>query len=320
MAKAQGQMQEAETREFLDPRVVGQLQRLDVIARLVVEGFLTGLHKSPYHGFSAEFAEHRQYMPGDPVRNVDWKVFAKSDRYYIKQFEEETNLRAHILLDTSSSMLYRGDPQGMSKLRYAISLAAALSYLMIHQQDAVGLLLFSDTINTMIRPRSARIHLRVLLRALEVEARRATARPMVESEPRLTRIGRCLSYLAERAPRRGLVILLSDLWDTREDEAMAALKHFRHRQHEVVVFHLQDPMEASFPFREEGLFVDVETGEKLNVLPWEMAKEFRRRLEERVAYYKRGCSENRIDYERVLTSTPFDAALLRYLEKRQRLH
>jgi uncharacterized protein (DUF58 family) len=320
MAAAPTQMRQAETREFLDPRIVGKLQRLDVIARLVVEGFLTGLHKSPYHGFSVEFAEHRQYMPGDPVRNVDWKVFAKSDRYYIKQFEEETNLRVHLLIDTSTSMLYRGHPDGVSKLRYAVNLAAALAYLMIHQQDAVGMLLFSDSIDTMIRPRSARIHLRALLRALEVETRRTTGRKITEDQPRKTRIGHCLSYLAERAPRRGLIVLLSDLWDENADEAMAALKHFRHRQHEVVVFHLQDPLEATFPFREEGLFVDVETGEKLNVLPWEMAKDFRRRMEERVAYYKRGCSENRIDYERVLTSTPFDTALLRYLEKRQRLH
>jgi len=299
---------------------VGKLQRLDLRARLVVEGFLTGLHKSPYHGFSVEFAEHRQYMPGDPVRSVDWKVFAKSDRYYIKQFEEETNLRAYLLLDTSTSMLFRGEADGVSKLRYAINLAASLAYLMNHQQDAVGLLLFSDTVNRLVPARSARIHLRVLLRELEIEARRAVRRQIREEEPRKTRIGRCLSYLAERIPRRGLVILMSDLWDENQEEILAALKHFRYRQHEVVVFHIQDPMEAEFPYRQEGLFVDVETGEQLNVLPWEIAREFRRKVEDRAAFYKRGCSENRIDYERILTRTPFDTALLRYLEKRQRLH
>jgi uncharacterized protein (DUF58 family) len=320
MSPSTTRIHEADTRAFLDPRVVGKLQRLDLIARLVVEGFLTGLHKSPYHGFSVEFAEHRQYMPGDPVRSVDWKVFAKSDRYYIKQFEEETNLRAQILIDTSTSMLFRGDSGGVSKLRYAIDLAAALSYLMIQQQDAVGLLLFSDQIHRVIPARSARTHLRVLLRELEVEARRAAKRQPMEEEPRLTRIGQCLSYLAERVPRRGLVILLSDLWDPDAESAMAALKHFRHRQHEVVVFHLQDPAEAEFPYKEEGLFIDIETGERLNVLPWEIARDFRKKVEERVAFYKRGCSENRIEYERVLTRTPFDTALLRYLEKRQRLH
>jgi uncharacterized protein (DUF58 family) len=311
---------DGDTRAFLDPRIVSKLQRLDLKARLVVEGFLTGLHRSPYHGFSVEFAEHRQYMPGDPVRNLDWKVYAKSDRYYIKQFEEETNLRSHILLDTSTSMLFHSDEAGMSKLRYAIDLAAALSYLMIHQQDAVGMLLFSDRVHKLIPARSARTHLRILLRELEVEARRAAARNPREEPPRRTRIGQCLSFLAERIPRRGLIILLTDFWDQNQDEVLTALKHFRHRQHEVVVFHLQDPAEAEFPYREEGLFLDVETGEQLNVLPWEVAREYRRKVEERVSFYKRGCSENRIDYERVLTRTPFDAALLRYLEKRQRLH
>jgi len=332
MSQATARVREADSQSFLDPKTVGKLQRLDLIARLVVEGFLTGLHKSPYHGFSVEFTDYRQYMPGDSVRNVDWKVFAKSDRYYIKQFEEETNLRCHILLDTSTSMLFRGDPAsygkhvkagepaGLTKLRYGTNLAAALAYLMIQQQDAVGLLLFSDRIHRMVPARSARTHLRILLRELELEARRAATREPREAEPRQTRIGRCLSQLAERIPRRGLIILITDLWDAEQVEVLAALKHFRYRQHEVVVFHLQDPAEAEFPYHEEGLFVDVETGETLNVQPWEIAKEYRRRNEARVAFYKRGCSENRIEYERVLTRTPFDTALLRYLEKRQRLH
>ncbi len=325
-------IRENDSRDLLDPRIVGKLQRLDLIARLVVEGFLTGLHKSPYHGFSVEFADYRQYMPGDPVRDVDWKVYAKSDRYYIKQFEEETNLRVYLLLDTSTSMLFRGDPSefgrrksmvetaDLTKLRYAINLAAALSYLMIQQQDAVGLLLFSDRIQKLVPARSARTHLRVLLRELEIEARRAAGRHAPGDEPRGTRIGRCLSELAERIPRRGLIILLSDMWDPEQSAVLAALKHFRYRQHEIVVFHIHDPAEAAFPYREEGMFIDSESGERLNILPWELAREYRRKVEERVAYYKRGCSENRIGYERVLTSTPFDTALLRYLEKRQRLH
>jgi uncharacterized protein (DUF58 family) len=183
----------------------------------------------------------------------------------------------------------------------------------------VGLLLFSDRIQRVVPARSVRTHLRVLLRELEVEARRAAKREP-EEEPRGTRIGQCLSQLAERIPRRGLIILLTDLWDPNQDEVMAALKHFRYRQHEVVVFHLQDPAEAEFPYREERVFIDAETKEQLNVLPWEIAKEYKRRNEERVNYYRRGCSENRIEYERVLTRTPFDTALLRYLEKRQRLH
>ncbi len=324
---------ETDGRSLLDPRIVGKLQRLDLIARLVVEGFLTGLHKSPYHGFSVEFADYRQYMPGDPIRNVDWKVFAKSDRYYIKQFEEETNLRCHLLIDVSTSMLFRGDPAQygkhagrggeaaeLTKLRYAVNLAAALSYLMVHQQDAVGMILFSDRIHRLVPARSARTHLRVLLRELEIEARRASTREPSEAEPRRTRIGQCLSQMAERIPRRGLIILVSDLWDAEQEEVLAALRRFRHRQNEVVLFHLQDPAEVEFPYAEERVFVDVETGEELNVLPWEVAKEYRRRDEARVQFYRHGCAENRIEYERVLTRTPFDAALLRYLEKRQRLH
>jgi uncharacterized protein (DUF58 family) len=306
--------------QFLDPTIVGKLQRLDLIARLVVEGFLMGLHRSPYHGFSVEFAEHRQYMPGDEIRYVDWKVFAKSDRYYIKQFEEETNLRAHLVLDTSTSMLFRSDPHGMSKLRYAINLAAALAYLMTQQQDAVGLLLFSDQIHRHVGPRSSQAHLRVILRELEIEARRELTRKGLDPEPRRTQIGKSLEFLADRVQRRGLVILLTDFWDQNEAEVIRALKHFRHRQHEVVVFHIQDPAEADFPYREEGVFVDLETGERLNVLPWEAAREFQRRVEERALFYKKHCGENQIAYERLLTSTPFDLGLLRYLEKRQRLH
>ncbi|MFN8549061.1 MAG: DUF58 domain-containing protein [Candidatus Eisenbacteria bacterium] len=309
---------ETDSRPFLDPAVVGKLQRLDLIARLVAEGFLTGLHKSPYHGFSVEFAEHRQYMPGDPIRFVDWKLFAKSDRYYIKEYEEETNLRAYLLLDTSSSMLFQGPEASLSKLRYAISLAAALGYLMIQQQDAVGLLTFSDRVHKLVPARSTGSHLRVLFRELELEARRSLKQK--EEEPRGTRIGRSLDFLADRIHRRGLVIILSDFWDQNDSEVVRALKHFRHRRHEVVVFHLQDPAEAEFPYKDEGIFVDLETGEKLNVLPWEAAKEYRRRIEERVNFYKRAAAENNISYERVLTRTSYDLALLRYLEKRQRLH
>ncbi|MBK8230838.1 MAG: DUF58 domain-containing protein [Candidatus Eisenbacteria bacterium] len=305
-------------RAFLDPAVVGKLQRLDLIARLVAEGFLTGLHKSPYHGFSVEFAEHRQYMPGDPIRFVDWKLYAKSDRYYIKEYEEETNLRAYILLDTSSSMLFQSDPEGLSKLRYSVSLAAAMAYLMIQQQDAVGLLTFSDKIHKLVPARSTGPHLRVLFREMELEARRSLQEK--EEEPRGTRIGRSLDFLADRIHRRGLVIILSDFWDQNDAEVVRALKHFRHRRHEVVVFHIQDPAEAEFPYKEEGIFVDLETGEKLNVLPWEAAKEYRKRMDERIAFYKRAAAENNISYERVLTRTTYDLALLRYLEKRQRLH
>jgi uncharacterized protein (DUF58 family) len=305
-------------RVLLDPSFLSKLQGLDLIARLIVDGFLTGLHKSPYHGFSVEFAEHRQYMAGDPIRHVDWKVYAKSDRFYIKEYEQETNLRAHLLLDVSSSTPF-ADEGRIEKLRYGTYLAAALAYLMLQQQDAVGLLLFSDKIHKIIPARSARTHLRVLFAELEQGLRGALAAHRKE-DLRRTDVGPCLEHLADRTTRRGLMILISDLWDANPERVMRSLKHFRHRQHEVVVFHLQDPREEKFDYRDETVFIDMETGERLSLQPWEIRKEYRQRMEERVSFYKRECGANLIAYERVMTDTPFDVALLRYLEKRSRLH
>jgi uncharacterized protein (DUF58 family) len=293
---------------FLDPRVVSRLSRLDLAARLVVEGFITGLHKSPYHGFSVEFAQHRQYMPGDPIKNIDWKVYAKSDRFYVKEFEEETNLRAYIILDTSRSMTYRSEGSPMSKLEYGVNLAGALSYLMLGQQDAVGLLLFAEKISKYIAPRSVRSHLKTVFGEL------SGIEPGVGTD-----VSACLHQLAERVHKRGLVILISDLMDTPE-KTMAGLKHFRHRKHEVIVFHLLDKAEIEFPFEKEGAFVDLESGEEIETQPWEIGSEYRRRLSEWTSFYRKMCGEHKIDYVLSNTSTPFDVALLQYLEKRQRLH
>lgn len=293
---------------FLDPRVVSRLSRLDLAARLVVEGFITGLHKSPYHGFSVEFAEHRQYMPGDPIKNIDWKVYAKSDRFYVKEFEEETNLRAYIILDTSRSMTYRSEGSPLSKLEYGVNLAGALTYLMLGQQDAVGLLLFADKISKYIAPRSVRSHLRTVFSELSgIEPGQGTD------------VSGCLHQLAERVRKRGLVILISDLMDEPE-KTMAGLKHFRHRKHEVIVFHLLDKAEIEFPFEKEGAFVDLESGEEIETQPWEISGEYKRRLSQWTSFYRKMCGEHKIDYVLSNTSTPFDVALLQYLEKRQRLH
>jgi uncharacterized protein (DUF58 family) len=302
-------------RSLLDPYFVSKLRRLDLIARLVVEGFITGLHRSPYHGFSVEFAEHRPYMPGDPIRAVDWRVFAKTDRYFIKEFEEETNLRSTILLDISSSMVYRSQERLLSKLTYGIHLAAALAYLMIQQQDAVGLLTFEEAVRAWIPARSVGTHLRVILRELS----RLEAVSRERAPGRRTRIGESLHYLADRLTRRGLVILISDLMDDPE-QVLTGLKHFRHRQHEVVVLHLLDPAEVAFPFREETIFVDLETREKLSTMPWELAREYRERIAAWRRRYRRTCAEHAIDYASIQTDTPYDTALLRYLEKRRRLH
>lgn len=300
---------------LLDPYFVGKLRRLDLIARLVVEGFITGLHKSPYHGFSVEFAEHRPYMPGDPIHAVDWKVYAKSDRFYIKEYEEETNLRCHLMVDASSSMAYRSDEKYLTKLDYGTYLAAALAYLMIRQQDAVGLLTFDDDVRRFIPARSAGTHLRVLLGELSRLSRASEKAPT----GRGTRIGRSLHHLADRLTRRGLAVLISDLMDSPE-EVLKGLQHFRHRKHEVVVFHVLDPAEVAFPFREETIFVDMESGQKLSTIPWEYAKEYRREVESWRQRYRRVCAEQTIDYVEVRTDMPYDVALLRYLEKRGRLH
>ncbi len=294
-------------RQYLDPAVVARLAHLDVRARLVVEGFIAGMHRSPFHGFSVEFAEHRPYMPGDPLKNLDWKVWARSDRYLVKQYNEETNLRCHLLLDLSGSMGFQSPRASLSKLEYARSLAAALAYLMLQQQDAVGMMLFADRPLRYVPARAVRSHLDALLKTLG------------EATPQgRTRLGPALHELAERIKRRGLIVLCSDLLD-RPAEVLAGLQHFRHRHHEVVVFHILDPDEAEFPYTESATFVDMESGERMTTEPWEIARRYREKLAAWTEQYRRQCRENRIDYVRLDTRTPFDQALLAYLEKRSRL-
>jgi uncharacterized protein (DUF58 family) len=296
-----------EARTFLDPAVVARLAHLDVRARLVVEGFIAGMHRSPFHGFSVEFAEHRPYMQGDPLKNLDWKVWARSDRYLVKQYTEETNLRCHVLVDLSGSMGFRSPRAVMSKLEYAQSLAASLAYLMLHQQDAVGLMLFADGPLSYVPPRSIRSHLDILLRTLG------------HLEPRgRTRLGPALHQLAERIKRRGLVVLCSDLMD-KADEVLSGLQHFRHRHHEVIVFHILDPDEVDFPYTDTATFVDLESGERLTTEPWEIAARYRERLEAWRSRYSRACREHLVDYVPLDTRMPFDRALLAYLETRATL-
>ena len=292
---------------YLDPAIVARLAHLDVRARLVVEGFIAGMHRSPFHGFSVEFAQHRPYMPGDPLKNLDWKVLAKSDRYLVKQYTEETNLRAHLLLDLSGSMGFRSARASLSKLEYARSLAAALAYLMLGQQDAVGVLTFADAPLSYVPARSVRSHLDVLLKTL------------ARGEPQgRTKLGPALHALAERIKRRGLVVLLSDLMD-RPDEVLSGLQHFRHRGHEVIVFHVLDPDEIEFPYHDTATFVDMESGERLTTEPWEIARAYREQVGAWRARYSRACREQLVDYVPLDTRTPFDGALLAYLEKRARL-
>jgi len=294
-----------ERRRFLDPHFVSKLERLDLKARLVVEGFLTGLHRSPYHGFSVEFAEHRQYMPGDPLRHLDWKVLAKSDRMYLKQYEEETNLRGSLLVDTSASMGYGS--HGITKLDYARMLAAALAYLMLTQNDAVGAYAFAAGRGEHIPARSTMGHLRTLLLLFD---RLAPAGG--------TDFAASLHSLAERITRRGLVVILSDLLD-EPDRIAQAIHHFRHRKHEVLVFHILDPMEVSFDFQREAVYVDLESGERISTRPRELRTDYRRRVSDWREQLRQACIEKRADYVPLTTDQPYDRALLEYLSKRARL-
>ena len=292
-------------RKYLRPDVVSRLSRLDLVARLVVEGFITGLHRSPYHGFSVEFSEYRPYIPGDPLRHIDWKVWGRTDRYYVKQFEEETNLKAYLLMDASGSMNYTSDK--ITKLRYASTLAAALSYLMLLQRDAVGLVTFDQKIRSYLPPRSVFSYLHILLKEMDTIKSRGE-----------TRLSTVFHDLAERIKRRGLIIVLSDLLDDPED-VLTALKHFRHRKHEVIVFHILDPMEQSFAFEKDAVFLDMETGERIQTHPWHIRSDYRKKVDRFLDLYKRECRQHRIDYVPMNTSTPFDTALFQYLVKRKKM-
>ncbi|MFZ5433742.1 MAG: DUF58 domain-containing protein [Calditrichota bacterium] len=274
-------------------------------ARLVVEGFMVGLHKSPYHGFSVEFAEHRPYMPGDSLRDLDWKVYAKTDRFYVKQYEEETNLKSYLLLDVSNSMSF--GTTGITKFQYSSYLAAALSFLMIQQRDAVGLCTYDTDVRTFLPPRSVRTYLNILLSQLE---------KTVPSNR--TNIGKNLHAVADRISRRGLIIVLSDLLD-EPDAILSGLKHFRHEGHEVLVFHILDPREIDFAYSGDVRFRDLETEEEMPTQPWHLRKEYRELMSGFIDKLRRGCREHRIDYHLLNTQTAYGEALIQFLTKRKRL-
>ena len=296
-----------ESLKYLQPAVVAQLANMELRARLVVEGFITGLHKSPYHGFSVEFTEHRQYMPGDEIKHIDWKAYGKTDRFYIKQFEEETNLKSYLIVDASRSMDY-ASKGNLKKFEYASYVAAALSYMMIEQRDAVGLTLFDEGVRLSLPPRATRSYLKEILKELE------SAQPANK-----TGTAASLHLIAEQIKRRGLVIVLSDLFDSPES-VMTALKHFRHRGHDVIVMQILDPLERSFAFDNDAIFKDLETREELMTQPWHIQKEYQQSMQEFLDFYKRRCRDNNIDYVLLDTSMPFDKALFEYLNKRKRMN
>ena len=293
-------------RKYLQPDVVAKLTNMELVARLVVEGFITGLHKSPYHGFSVEFAEHRQYMPGDEIKHIYWKIYGKTDRYYIKQFEEETNLKAYIILDASKSMSFSSGGR-MTKIEYASYITAALAQLMVQQRDAVGFILYDEKVRLYMPPHATKSYLKEILRQLET---------LTASNKTAT--ADSLHTIAERIKRRGLVIILSDLFD-KPNEVMAALRHFRHKKNEVIVMQILDPLERSFAFGRDAVFKDLETSEELTTQPWHIQKAYRQEMKKFIDTYKKECREHNIDYILLDTSTPFDVALIEYLHKRQRI-
>lgn len=293
-----------ESRKYLEPTTVAQLQNIELKARLVVEGFITGLHKSPYHGFSVEFSEHRSYRSGDEIRHIDWKVYARSNKFYVKQFEEETNLRSMIVLDSSASMNF-ASAGNISKFEYGSYLAAAMAFLMMKQRDAAGLATYDTEVRKFMPPRSKQSYIAELIKVLD------TTKPSNG-----TGTANALNDIAERIKRRGLVIIISDFFDDL-DSVVTALKHFRHQNHEVIVFQTLDPRELDFKFGFTSDFIDLETGEEISTQPFQIQKAYQDAMNEFTNNIRKECFNLKIDYHLIDTSQTFDIALKEYLKKRQ---
>ena len=327
------QQSSAVGRAFLDPTVLARIGNLELIAKYVVEGFISGLHKSPYHGFSVEFSQYRQYMPGDDTKHIDWKAYARTDRYYIKQFEEETNLNCYLLLDTSESMMHPTDTETetedstvgeenrpnqpiLTKLRYASYLIASLAYFMAKQRDAVGFAYFDDALHQYLPARSSTSHLHAIL--LTLEALQTTKN---------TRMGTPLHQIAERLTKRGLVLFISDLYDENHEEVIAGLEHLRYEGHEVIVFHVLAKQELEFTDFESGRrsealirFIDAENDAEIITTPQAIRESYLSNFNEFLDTYRLALRQADIDYNMITTATPIDFALASYLAKRQGIY
>jgi len=320
-------------KKYLVPSVVAKLSNIELKAKSVVEGFMTGLHKSPYHGFSVEFAEHRQYMPGDDLKFLDWKVYARTGRYYIKRFEEETNLKSYILLDISKSMDFSSNKSKetsaekkgiaklfgktkssleesksyLTKLEYGSYVAASLAYLMLLQRDAISLTTYDTKIQNFISPRATDSNLKLMLHALN----------NIQSTDK-TGTARCLNEIADKVKRRGLVIIISDLFDDQK-EVLSALRHFKYTKNEVIVFQILDPVELSFLSGNPVTLKDVETQEEMFSQPFVMQKAYQEAVKEFTETYRMECAKSDIDYIMLSTESTFDKALINYLSKRMKM-
>ncbi|HUG66220.1 MAG TPA: DUF58 domain-containing protein [Pirellulaceae bacterium] len=289
----------------LDPRTLAKLQGLRLRARRIVEGFVAGLHRSPYRGFSVEFAEHREYVPGDDIRHLDWKVFGRTDKFYLKQYEDETNLICYLVLDVSESMSYRGPDSPFSKLEYAQCIAAALAWLVLQNQDAVGLITFDRQIRDYVPPSNSPSRLNELLAVME-QAPSANK----------TSLGNTFQQLAQKLTKRGVVLVISDLFDEAKS-VLNGLRHLRHRQHDLAVLQILDPAELSLPFDRPTLFRGLEGMPELTTQPRAIRAAYQAELDSFLKQIKRGCLDNEIDYRLISTDRPFDVALSAFLSSRR---
>jgi len=289
---------------FLAPEVLARISSLELLARTVVEGFISGLHRSPFTGFSTEFAEYRQYMPGDDLRYLDWKLLGRTDRYYIKKYRADTNSQCHILIDASASMKYT--TTGVTKLQYAQFLGSSLAYLANKQQDAVGLIAFDQEVRTHVPAQSRTGHMQTIFGRMErLEAGNET------------KLSAMLHQAAERITRRGIIVVISDFYD--EPEAIvSALQHLRFKGNDVIVFHVLDKNETDFEFTEPVLLEDAETEEQIHVMPDILGEGYRNTVREHIERLREGASQNKIDYELLTTDRPIDFALFSFLAKRAR--
>lgn len=294
--------------DVLSGRDIGKFANLQLLAKQVVEGFCNGLHRSPHKGFSVEFKEHRQYVPGDEIRNIDWKLYGKTDRLFIREYEEETNLRATILLDSSGSMAYSGSrSNGLTKHDYAVRTAACLTYMLLQQQDSVGLVTFDTKVTSYVPPRARPKHLQAIVNQLD------KTRPANETE-----LGDVFHELANKIQRRGLVIVISDLFGD-VDRLLKALAHFRHSRHEMMIFQIWDPDELDFPFRQWTQFSSLETANRQHLVdPAQIRKAYLEKLQQFREKLTSGCSRHRINLVPMTTDQPYADALAAYLSVRRK--
>ncbi len=291
------------TENPFDPVTLSKIANMELRARLVIDGVLSGIHKSPYKGSSIEFLEHKEYSPGNEIKHIDWKVHARTDKYYIKQFEEETNLKCYMFLDTSGSMGYKST--GISKFEYAATLTASLSYLLLKQSDMVGLISFSDKVQQYIPPRSRLTHLHVLLNALS-ELKTGGK----------SNISNVLNEFIEKIGHRSLVIIVSDFFDDT-DKIIQQLKYFKFKKNEVILFHILDPYELTFPFETITFFESMEDDRRILAEPKSIKGRYLSEIHRFIEQFKQTCFENQIDYWLIDSSTPLDQALIKFLAKRE---